>query len=380
MMSKHSCSGCGICAAVCPVQCIRLEENGEGFLEAVTDASACTKCGLCDRVCAFAGKPDLKEPAEGCFYVTKDKASLEKSASGGLCYDLAVQAVRDGGTACGAVYDADTRRTAHRTARTEEELDAFRDSKYMQSRTAEAVRELLKSRDSGILIGTPCQVYAVRQALKAMKRENLLLVDFACHGTPPLPLWDRYLDEWETASGEKAERVRFRHKREDGPSTDNCMMIEGGGKRTVSPRSGGDTFYACFLSNLCLNLPCYQDCPFHSTQSAADIRCADSQRYHPFGETGGTSIALTYTEQGRAALNALEDRAEILRDTTERVYAGQLKRSLRVPKQRTALLAALRAGKPLEEIRRSIVIPYQKRQLWVRRFRKIIRLLKGSEV
>ena len=379
MMSKHSCSGCGVCAAVCPAQCIRLEENAEGFLEAVTDASACTKCGLCDRICAFAGKPELKEPVGGCFYVTKDKASLKKSASGGLCYDLAVQSVRNGGVACGAVYDADSRRTAHRTVRTVEELDAFRDSKYMQSRTAEAVRGLLKGKEPGIFIGTPCQAYAVRQALKAAGREDILLVDFACHGTPPLTLWDRYLDEWEAAHGEKAERVRFRHKREDGPSTDNCMLIEGGGKRTVSPRSGGDTFYACFLSNLSLNLPCYQDCPFHSMRSAADIRCADSQKNHPFGETGGTSIALSYTEQGKAALNVLEGQAEILRDTMEKVYAGQLKRNLRVPRQRAALLAALRAGKPLEEIRRRIVTPYWKRQLWVRRFRKMLRLLKGNE-
>lgn len=61
------CKSCGICAAFCPRECIRLDENGSPYVE---DADRCTGCGWCELHCPdFAisvqeRKPKKVEPPE----------------------------------------------------------------------------------------------------------------------------------------------------------------------------------------------------------------------------------------------------------------------------------------------------------------------------
>ncbi len=42
-----ACTGCGVCAADCPVEAI--EENHSRLY--VIDAQSCTECGICEEVC-----------------------------------------------------------------------------------------------------------------------------------------------------------------------------------------------------------------------------------------------------------------------------------------------------------------------------------------
>jgi 2-oxoglutarate ferredoxin oxidoreductase subunit delta len=42
------CKCCGICAAFCPRECIRLDEDGAPYVE---DADRCTGCGWCEIHC-----------------------------------------------------------------------------------------------------------------------------------------------------------------------------------------------------------------------------------------------------------------------------------------------------------------------------------------
>ena len=45
---KGWCKSCGICAAFCPRECIRLDEDGSPVVE---DSSRCTGCGWCELHC-----------------------------------------------------------------------------------------------------------------------------------------------------------------------------------------------------------------------------------------------------------------------------------------------------------------------------------------
>ncbi len=59
---KEKCTGCGMCANVCPHGVFKLEEKRA----AVTDRDACMECGACARNC-----PDnaiTVRPGVGCAY------------------------------------------------------------------------------------------------------------------------------------------------------------------------------------------------------------------------------------------------------------------------------------------------------------------------
>lgn len=51
--AKSECCGCTACAAVCPKDAIKMEEDGEGFLYPTVDASLCIRCYKCTKVCSF---------------------------------------------------------------------------------------------------------------------------------------------------------------------------------------------------------------------------------------------------------------------------------------------------------------------------------------
>ena len=48
---KSQCCGCSACVQRCPKQCIRMEQDAEGFLYPVVDTTLCIDCHLCERVC-----------------------------------------------------------------------------------------------------------------------------------------------------------------------------------------------------------------------------------------------------------------------------------------------------------------------------------------
>jgi 2-oxoglutarate ferredoxin oxidoreductase subunit delta len=56
------CKSCGICAAFCPRQCIRLDEEGNPTVE---ESERCTGCGWCELHCPdFAISVHPRKPKE----------------------------------------------------------------------------------------------------------------------------------------------------------------------------------------------------------------------------------------------------------------------------------------------------------------------------
>ena len=83
---KYDCTGCGACKAVCPVDCITLIYDEEGFLYPISDAR-CIDCGKCERVCPMINKNFVfvKEDFQQYSIVGRHKSDhiWKKSASGG---------------------------------------------------------------------------------------------------------------------------------------------------------------------------------------------------------------------------------------------------------------------------------------------------------
>ena len=90
------CTGCALCANVCPKDTIQMHHNHDGFLVPHVDTSACINCGLCVRVCPAQPKalPKVKNTqsfdsitAYGAWHI--DKTIQTASSSGGMFSALA---------------------------------------------------------------------------------------------------------------------------------------------------------------------------------------------------------------------------------------------------------------------------------------------------
>ena len=110
----------------------------------------------------------------------KSEELLEKVTSGGVADALAKELVRQGYTCIGVTYNDDNHRAEHKVARNENETDAFRGSKYIQSYSLDAFKEMVKGiRDEKYAVfGLPCHIYAAHKFLTMRKqREKCLLID-----------------------------------------------------------------------------------------------------------------------------------------------------------------------------------------------------------
>ena len=99
-----------------------------------------------------------------------------------------------GGIVFGAGFDEDWE-VCHQSVERVEDLGRLRVSKYLQSRIETTFQQVARHLRQGrrvLFAGTPCQCVALRRFV-GKNDENLVLVDFICHGVPSPKIWRNYL-------------------------------------------------------------------------------------------------------------------------------------------------------------------------------------------
>lgn len=100
-----ACTGCGVCAAVCPSAAVEMQPDAHGFLRPVVDDAACTDCGLCTGKCPVSVLPQTSAHTEVLTGYAKDGTLLPRSSSGAIFPVLAAEIIRRGGLVFGAAFD-----------------------------------------------------------------------------------------------------------------------------------------------------------------------------------------------------------------------------------------------------------------------------------
>ena len=101
------CTGCGLCAAVCPTGAVSMAADAEGFRVPKVDMGHCTDCGLCLKRCPVNNPIDGFRPLEAFAARSKDDGTLLDSSSGGLFTELSRSTLSKGGCVYGAVMGTD---------------------------------------------------------------------------------------------------------------------------------------------------------------------------------------------------------------------------------------------------------------------------------
>ena len=361
----RNCFGCGVCATICPRNIIKIGPNPNGFYEPhIRSAAECVNCGLCYDVCSFLSK-DLaikNRPIKSWAAWSNNDDIRISCSSGGIGFEIGRQLIEKGYKAVGCRYNTEKQRAEHYVATTAEEFLESRGSKYIQSYTVDAFRQLRKKGEKYLVSGTPCQIDSIRRLIRKYQCEdNFILMDFFCHGVPSINVWKAYIRMLEPRIG-KITHACWRSKVENGWHDSWIMKIEG--EKTISPTnmhesiskkktffqsrmSKGDVFYKLFLGGIALGPQCEKDCKYKYDSSSADIRIGDFWGNTYKENEKGVSAVVAFSEKGVKLIEALEN-ITLVEHPFETASEGQMKKNASHKEVQPVIMALLRKGFSLQ--------------------------------
>lgn len=272
--TKGECTGCTACMASCPVQCIHMEKDEEGFFYPVA-GNTCIHCNKCEYICPQKkntvpkGAVSIRQVAYAG--VTKDYQVWLRSASGGAFSEIC-KAWGDSKTFYyGAAWD---QFEVHHIRVNSESISEICKSKYVASSMDNCFCQLKEDIQSGkkvVFAGTPCQVSGLRRFL-GKNYDNLLLVDLICHGVGSPKVLKDCLEIMSEKLGHSIQCYEFRSKR--GPYETDYMSkvtFDKGGVAYLTQ----DPYMQLFLRQDCLRPSCGKNCKYRSKDRQGDITIAD---------------------------------------------------------------------------------------------------------
>ena len=327
LKDKKDCCGCEACVQRCPKKCIAFKEDEEGFLYPYVNLEHCVDCGLCNQVCPVLCPGEERKPLQVFAAKNLDEEIRRQSSSGGVFTLLAERVLQEGGVVFGARFNSQWE-VVHDYTETLEGLAAFRGSKYVQSRIEDNYQRaeyFLKKGRRVLFSGTPCQVAGLKLFLRE-EYENLLTVDFICHGVPSPGVWREYLKKIaarRAAAGKNTVLSAPLNNRDDflsriasisfrdkvlgwkkfsfvvrGSATDGAEQ----NSVLLSEDLNTNLFLKGFLADLYLRPSCHA-CPVKSGKSGSDITIGDFwgiwDVLPEFFDDNGVSCVLLNTERGR---------------------------------------------------------------------------------
>ena len=297
---RADCNGCEACANACPQNAIAMVRDAEGFAYPEINHELCKECGRCDDVCPALNfvKKYPKTLPKIFAAINPDDKVRRHSSSGGVFTALSELILKDGGVIFGAGYD-EKFHVVHKSARTLEELENLRGSKYVQSQIGDVYRQVKDAlKETKVLFsGTPCQCAGLKRFL-GKDDDNLLTVDFICHGVPSPAIWEYYIDLFGFAH--EVSHVNFASKRYGWKFAH--MEINFADRESYISQVQQDAYCGTYLRGL-NERPSCNECKFKFPSVQSDLTLGDAlgvQDYAPeMFDDRGTSLVLIHTPKGK---------------------------------------------------------------------------------
>lgn len=334
---KRLCTGCTACFSICPKNAIAMVENDEGFKYPIIDNSKCIDCGMCKKTCPIL-KVEKNSFMNECYAAfSKDKYIRKNGSSGGIFQILAEDVLKKNGIVIGAAFD-EKFILSHTPIETYEDLDKLLGSKYVQSDMKNIYKYVKKELKERLIlfVGTPCQVAGLKVYMNG-NDENLITIDFICHGVPSNKVFQKYIREIEEKTEKKISYYSFRNK-ENGWKNYNTKIIIG--QDEIIEQHNKNNYMKIFLWDIALRQSCY-NCKFKLGNKYSDITIGDFWGIENMpqiikNDDTGVSAVIINTNKGKKVFDENKNRMIYNSCQIEDILKVNkaLKESVQLPKSR----------------------------------------------
>ncbi len=334
---KQQCSGCTACYNICPVSCISMCPDEEGFLYPEIDTAKCIDCKQCVAVCQ-AYYDITKSPDRQRYYAVKNKDAVRvESSSGGIFTALSDAILSKGGVVAGAFMD-DNFTISHFIACNTEERNLLRGSKYAQSNLSDIfsqIRTMLIAGEQVMFVGTPCQVEGLNLFLRK-KYDNLITCDLVCHGVASPKVFHSFISYIQEKGKDKLVKFHFRDKELGWKGYKVSAIYE---NKKIKNKLWLRSFNYLFSQNY-INRPVCSQCKYISYDRCSDITIGDYwgiERYYPeFEDKLGVSLTLANPKKGEDLFQSVQKELIYFEIKKEEAYQNSFGRLPKVNQKRKA--------------------------------------------
>lgn len=275
---SQECCGCGACADACALGCIAIIKDKHDFRIPQVNADKCVNCGKCDKVCPVLNVARKKNDAQKliCTY-NNDEEKRMQGSSGSVFYEIAKETINQGGVVFGAAF-VEKLQLKHIKVEKIEDIYPLMKSKYIQSNTNgvfQQVKDELKKGRKVCFVGTPCHCQALYNFLGKKTNDNLILIDFICHGVPSQSLFDKAIAQFEKDNDCDVTGFSFRRKTGNSLRNYEISYIDKSGNHNNQIGCARKFHYYCgYLKYFTFRDSCYQ-CKFVGHDRITDMTLGD---------------------------------------------------------------------------------------------------------
>ncbi len=243
----------------------------------------------------------------------KDNTIRTTGSSGGIFPVISTKYIQDNHIVYAFVYDEDFHVTCKRISSLSDLTKSFC-SKYVQGRMNDSLKSIQADLQDGrnvLFCGTPCQVAGVKLYLESLKcnTENVLLIDFICHGVPGEDVFQKYMERYSGTCTHLNMRDKTNGWNNGTFSWDIHFM---NGSQQLLPISSV-SYMKGFLADLYLRPSCYS-CKMKG-KSFADLTIGDfwgvRSVIRDIDFQNGVSCIIERTEKGRLCLSRVRNDLEL---------------------------------------------------------------------
>lgn len=338
---KAECCGCSACMAICSKKAISMQADTPlGFLYPHVDISLCINCGRCEEICQFKKNYKRYENYDSPIVYalrTSNKEEFKKSQSGAAFLLFSDLILLQGGVIYGAIFDKGFQ-VIHSRARSKEEREKMRMSKYVQSDMRNiyiSIKNDLKLGLKVLFTGTPCQVAGIRSFIGEKLSTNLYTIDLVCHGVPSPKVWQDYLNFLRKKYKQDIFYIITRDKKYGWSSHNETYILANGKEKKRS------TFRELFYRHYIVRESC-SNCKFTNIQRVSDITIGDFwgwEKYHTeFMDNKGLSLVYINSNKGQLLFDSITPNAEIVKSSVQESIQPQLLHPITLPTDRDIFL------------------------------------------
>lgn len=322
---SDNCSGCGACYYTCPTNSIELKTIKDQAGEiALIKKETCKSCNLCYKVCHQLTECQSFVPQKVYAAWVKDNLDYKTTSSGGIATLISRWIINNNGVVYGAGVVNNT--VQHIRIDNQKDLDLLKGSKYVQSsyHIYKNVANDLGNNKNVLVVGTPCQIAAIRKFIPNKLSKNLYLIDLVCHGVPSQNLFKQYLKELFNDSIIKNLDIRFRSK--DTLFAELLLLLDKTtGKILYRCKWQKDYFFRAFMMGLIFRENCYS-CKYAKPERVGDLSLCDfwgiKQSFSGLKLPHNLSGVLINNEKGRYVFENIADKCYSEERTLEELVKG----------------------------------------------------------